>query len=303
MENYNKAMLKNYTVSIDNLVYQKIMHWIDKSTVEVSGLGKLTIDKDTKVIKITSAILIKQENTGSSTELDGASIAKAMYELRNDEGHLNFWWHSHVNMDVFWSVTDLDTIRQIGDQGFVVATVFNKRREMLSAFYRKADEIFPETFLNDLETILIDSSIPQSTIDEWNKDFDEKCKTKSYPVIEQSNAEWYNQYKTYSSIRNDGSDIPNQSFDFDDSGMTNIEAKIYAVKPELDSLKELMLEQETSSTAKSVLAGICRRIENLKLNDIEINKGLKKPYIDAYNKMYPSNKIKLKEKANDTIQK
>lgn len=65
--------------------------------------------------------------------MDAASIAKAMYETRDDEGMFNFWWHSHVNMGVFWSGTDMDTIRQIGSQGFVVATVFNKKNEMLDA--------------------------------------------------------------------------------------------------------------------------------------------------------------------------
>ncbi len=153
MKENEKALsgpMTEHRVLIDFKVYQKIMHWVNKAQGEVSGLGKVIIDKGD--YRVVDAILVEQQNTGASTELEPASVAKAMYEMRETPGHLNFWWHSHVNMAVFWSGTDIDTIREIGQHGFVVATVFNKKNETRSALYVKAGEIIPEIFLDNLKT-------------------------------------------------------------------------------------------------------------------------------------------------------
>ena len=94
-------------VCIDRPVYQKILHWVDKSTEEISGLGKVVMENGVFVVK--SAVLAKQENTPSHTEMNGTAVAKMMYQLKDEPGHLNFWWHSHANMEVFWSGEDTDT--------------------------------------------------------------------------------------------------------------------------------------------------------------------------------------------------
>jgi len=289
MENYNRTnTIKNYSINIDNMVYQKIMHWVNKATGEVSGLGKLAIDKNTGVITIKSAILLKQENTGSTTDIDAQAVGKAMFELRNEEGHLNFWWHSHVNMDVFWSGTDMDTIKQIGEQGFVVATVFNKKREMLSCLYRKSDELFPETFINEIPTQIVDHISPE-TFAEWDRDFEEKCKVKVYePPVTTSNFADY-----HTTINNDYTDWyknykHNQQFDFGDDGevLANDEAKIFAIQPEIDTLAQIMREQTQKNKARNILNKIMHKINNLKMRDPNKSYSLKKPYLDQYNHMF-----------------
>jgi hypothetical protein len=295
MENYkSKGTMNDYTINIDNMVYQKIMHWVNKATGEVSGLGKLTIDKTTGIITIKSAILLKQENTGTTTDIDAQAIGKAMFELRNEEGHLNFWWHSHVNMDVFWSGTDLDTIREIGGQGFVVATVFNKKREMLSCLYRKPDEIFPETFINGITTNIVDHISPE-LITEWDTDFNEKCKVKqvTYPDLPRTydftgeygsegyGRDWYSGWTTNVNKRQ-------EQFDFDDNGipMANEDAKIYSIKPELETIKDVMLEQTQYGKARGLLNKIMQKINNLKLQDPTKSYNLKKPYLDTFNTQF-----------------
>lgn len=169
----NGAMI-TMTVSIDEPVWQKINYWVQKATGEVSGLGKIVVTDG--VYRVVDAILVNQENASASTELDPASVAKAMYELRETPGHLNFWWHSHVNMDVFWSGTDIDTIREIGRHGWVVSTVFNKAREFLSSIYIKSTEVLPEVFLNNVET-KIQSYLPAGVTEAWDKEYDAKCKS------------------------------------------------------------------------------------------------------------------------------
>ncbi len=114
-------------------VYQQVMYWVNKADFEVSGFGVIQIIDGLPVV--TKAILLEQEGTAGDTELDPAAITKAEYEMRNEEGEgLRWWWHSHVNMGVFWSATDKAAIKQLGGEGWFYHTVFNKKYERKSAF-------------------------------------------------------------------------------------------------------------------------------------------------------------------------
>lgn len=113
--------------------HDKIMYWIDKAGFEVSGFGNVIWDQEKREFLITDAILLKQEGGAAHTDIDPLSLSKAQYELRNADGDLRFWWHSHVNMAAFMSSTDKNTIQEISQQGWCVALVFNKRREFESA--------------------------------------------------------------------------------------------------------------------------------------------------------------------------
>lgn len=167
---------------IDRNVYHKIMHWVAKATGEISGLGKVEMLPNGG-FKVTSAMLLKQENSAASTELDAKAVGKAMYELREAPGHLNFWWHSHVDMAAFWSDTDMTTIQEFagagGHEGFCLATVFNKRGENQSAFClnTKLGEM-PMKFLADNIPMQVVTYFPKATFEEWDKEYDKNCETK-----------------------------------------------------------------------------------------------------------------------------
>lgn len=160
----------------DQEVFDKIMFWVDKSPVEVSGFGRVVI-KDGN-FTVVSAYLLDQENSGASTDIAPEAMAKLMYESREDEGHLNFWWHSHVNMAVYWSGTDTETIKQIGEQGWCLSTVFNKKDESRSAYYQKGDDFMPEIFMDDLESSTM--YITDNKQAEWEEEYTKKCKAKKY---------------------------------------------------------------------------------------------------------------------------
>jgi len=157
------------SIEIDEMVYKKVMHWIHKSSFEVSGLGKVVVDKERNTIKVIDAILLKQENTSVTTEIDGAAVGKALYELRETPGDLRWWWHSHVDMDVFWSGTDLSTMKQLGLGGWFVSTVFNKKQEVKSAFIQSA----PIRLLADDIDTTIDTSVPEHITEQWDKEYEE----------------------------------------------------------------------------------------------------------------------------------
>jgi hypothetical protein len=166
-------------MEIDEDVFRKIMYWIDKADFEVSGLGKIIVDKERNVIRVVDAILLKQEGSSAATELDAAAIGKAMFLLKDTPGDLRWWWHSHVNMNVFWSGTDQGTIKQLGTGGWFTATVFNKKREMKSAFVQSSPV---RLVVEDVPT-KVDQHVDKSEQEQWDKAYAENVieKTCSFP--------------------------------------------------------------------------------------------------------------------------
>lgn len=162
-------------LEIDDDVYQKVMHWINKSHNEVSGLGKVVYDENNSTLRVVEALLLDQVNTAVTTEIDSTAITKAMYELRDTEGTLNWWWHSHVQMDVFWSSTDHAAIQSLGQQGWFISTVFNQREEMRSAYYQRLPI---QVFVDDIETYIV-RDLDLKLIKAWDKEYADKVREKS----------------------------------------------------------------------------------------------------------------------------
>jgi hypothetical protein len=182
---------KDYHLVINQDVYDKVMWWVNRSPVEVSGFGRVEFIDG--IPTVTSAYLVEQENTASDTEIDDVAIGKLEFESREDAGHLNWWWHSHVNMGVFWSGTDYEAIHQIGKNGWVIATVFNKKEETKTALYQGGSKFFPPVFLNDIKTMIQTAEHPLA--DQWEKEYTEKCKRKTYPTTTPSAYTGYDFYK------------------------------------------------------------------------------------------------------------
>lgn len=150
------------------------MYWIDKCDFEISGLGIIEVIEG--IPYVTDVFLIDQENTATSTDLKPESVNRAMYDRRNDQGEIKFWWHSHVNMGVFWSDTDKETITELGKNGWFISTVFNKKRE-----YKTAISTFePFAFMMDDVKTQIVSSMPDSIKTALDQEYDSKVKTKTY---------------------------------------------------------------------------------------------------------------------------
>lgn len=167
-------------IAIPHEVYEQIQFYVDKSDIECSGLGKVVITPEG--YRVTEVTLLKQENTATHTEIDAGAVTKAMYDLRNSEGGIYFWWHSHVNMGVFWSGTDKATIEEIGVNGLCVAVVFNKKREMRGAVWLKGSELSPNLYFDDVPVAITHSQASEKVKAAWAKDFEEKCKPKHFPL-------------------------------------------------------------------------------------------------------------------------
>ena len=188
-------------LKIENEVYQKVMHWVNKADFEVSGFGVIEIEDGVPVVK--DAILLDQVGSSAETEIDPNDINKAEYMLRDHPGEMRWWWHSHVNMAVFWSGTDQATIAQLGSQGWFFHTVFNKKNEYRTAFScpnkleTPFEAVSPVYFKDEIETEFIEL-IDEEKIAIWDKSYDEKVREKKFsPWPEWHGSEGYEHLPSY----------------------------------------------------------------------------------------------------------
>ena len=165
----------NFNLVIPPLVMQKIFWWINKSSHEVSGFGHLDHDPDTNTFTVRDAILIKQEVGPTSTEIDPVALGKAMFETRAEHNALKWHWHSHVDMGVFWSADDKELIRSLAQQGWIVASVFNKKKECRTAFSGMCEVLgMPhEIFVDNIPTC-IETPLAEHLIEQWDGEYAEK---------------------------------------------------------------------------------------------------------------------------------
>jgi hypothetical protein len=166
-------------VHIPIQTYQKIMHWINLTDKEVGGFGKVVWDAENKSFTIIDAYLLKQEVGSAHTDIDADSMCDLMVDTFKVEGELKWWWHSHVNMDVFWSSTDRETIQEIGEKGWCLATVFNKKYQMRSALGFNNDVFTTYSFADDIKTVVDNPSITSELQEQWTKEYKDNVREKS----------------------------------------------------------------------------------------------------------------------------
>lgn len=116
-----------FEVQISPLAYQKMMHYVDIVSKEVGWLGDCYNIGNGKFL-IKDVFLMKQETNSTTTEIDPEFISEFATEMmQTEEGfdiisNLNFWGHSHANMDTapsFQDDTQIEELRSSGSQYFL----------------------------------------------------------------------------------------------------------------------------------------------------------------------------------------
>ena len=79
----------------------------DEDKNEISGLMTVLEIEPNKYL-ICNPEILKQENTGTTTELDKDALTDFYVKTAMKHGEdIRFcWWHSHHTMGAFWSTTD-----------------------------------------------------------------------------------------------------------------------------------------------------------------------------------------------------
>ena len=154
----------------------------DKDKNEISGLipYKLTnhpVSNET-VYELFDPVILKQENSGTTTELDGEALRDYQVKAGMKYGtDIKFcWWHSHHTMGAFWSGTDENEIKAWKNDSWSLALVVN-----LFGEYKLNVSVWkPIEFSEDVPLEIV-RDIPKATKKQL-KEYEELCSNKTTVV-------------------------------------------------------------------------------------------------------------------------
>ena len=183
-------------MELENMFYipekdwYKLQAWAtiayDKDKNEISGLMTAVPQKDGR-FKLSDVEILKQENTGSNTELDGQAVTDYTMKqaMKYKNTNMKFvWWHSHHTMGAFWSGTDINEINAWENESYSLALVVNLKEEyVFRVSVWKANGI-PINKHYDTN-LTIERSKPKINItDKMLKEYKDKCEDK--PILRNS---------------------------------------------------------------------------------------------------------------------
>lgn len=164
-------MAGNLVISQFN--WLKILEYAKQCPTEISGFGSIILngDGDAEVNELFP--LLNQECTGVETAPDLLPLVQSPFSKR-----VGLWWHSHVNMDCFWSPTDEACIAELGETklNYLLSIVVNKRGEYKARFdYFKP---YP-MFMDDLK-VEVQYKFPQKEISSIAREIKDKVRKPVY---------------------------------------------------------------------------------------------------------------------------
>ena len=147
--------------------WAKMWQYVFSVKEEISGYGK--VEMVDGCFMVTDVAIFEQTVSGADTTINGASVAKFLYELHKrgeDATKWRLWWHSHNTMPVFWSGTDeiaMSPENNIG-RDWLLSVVVNFKRHTLG----RLDVYSPvHTTVDEIPVMTHDEIIiPQSIADE-----------------------------------------------------------------------------------------------------------------------------------------
>ena len=181
--------------------YRQITAYTALCDLEISGLGRATYDEKEEEFTLHEIVILSQEVTGGTTDLDEEAIAKWQYEkTKNGESLKEWcvWWHSHVNMQAFFSGRDVETIEKSNDYPFLVSLVSNKRDE-----HEARIDVFKPFKMTEKLDVVLPVVVDSQYEEECAKEIKEKVREKKsssvgyhYPTTKTST---HKQHSDYSS--------------------------------------------------------------------------------------------------------
>jgi len=112
--------------------YRKIFAYVDLVNTEITGFADCEYNEEDKVFKMGEIYLLEQEASGAEVEMSEEKVSEFTLQMVN-AGKTQLprcWWHSHANMNVFFSGTDEEAIKDLKNDTFLLALVVNKEREL-----------------------------------------------------------------------------------------------------------------------------------------------------------------------------
>lgn len=178
MEVMEGITLEYPEISISRDALIKTEEIINQCTDEVGWLG--LVKRTGNHFDIYDVILLEQEVTAVTTDIEENALENLAMEFMNTDrfdelNNIKMWGHSHVNMNVFASGTDEETMKQfVQGNPYFIRFIGNKKGDM-------------QLDLFDYERNIIFKNLTWSVYDE--KDSDMEHIMKEFEQLD----EWYNQ--------------------------------------------------------------------------------------------------------------
>ena len=274
--------------------WYEIISWAklayDEDKNEISGLATAVPDKDGFFI-IGDVEIMKQENSGSNTELDGDAVTayKMKYGMKHKNPNMKFvWWHSHHTMDAFWSGTDVKEIEAWENDSFSLALVVNLKEE-----YKFRVSVWKAAGLNIAQHYDIPLSILRKNgikvTDKMKEEYEELCSDKHSYVTHHNN--WKNNNQTT---------IWNNSFGVNKVNRPNWnDMNKYSKTLELieSAMDEFMSDSLSFKDFNDQMKFLNSEIKNHKIKDykIKIPKGSKQAIINKLSSIFPEELLEFKD--------
>ena len=155
----------------------------NKDKNEISGLlhvrkGVHPVDGE-PVYELFDPIILEQENTGTTTELDGDAIRDYTIKAGMKYGKdIKFcWWHSHHTLGAFWSGTDRNEIEAWKNDSWSISLVVNLKQE-----YKLNISVWDPVEVSEDVPLEIIRAVPQPTAKQ-KKEYEKLCSTAKPTVI------------------------------------------------------------------------------------------------------------------------
>ena len=113
-------------IHFTNEAFLKIKYFVSLATGEVSGFGRTEVTGESIFVK--DIIVLEQRVSSASTIIEEDAVSDFLQDLiekGENPADWNIWWHSHGNMNAFWSLTDDTTIEEM-NMPWVLSIVASK---------------------------------------------------------------------------------------------------------------------------------------------------------------------------------
>ena len=179
-------------IVIDHKLNRKMELIIDLIDTEVGWYGLVEWQKP-DIFKVKDIYLLKQEVTGTFTEIDAMALCDLEDELEKkgllkddqlDTTGLYLWGHSHVNMSPSPSGTDVDTMQKICERSkppFFIRLIQNKKGDRTVTLYveDKGSLVQDYALIYDVPWVETEDLGEEDVRDELEKEIYIKVKTRA----------------------------------------------------------------------------------------------------------------------------
>jgi hypothetical protein len=147
-------------ITVDNDAHQYVTACVRSTKDEVGGIAFIELIEQGK-FHISEFVLLPQEATATSVDFDDKSFIEIIERASKEgkEEQLRCSWHSHGDMDVYFSNTDEKGILEYSDLGmpWIVSLVYNRAGDMDSRIDIFDCEVTSQITISDLDYEILGS--------------------------------------------------------------------------------------------------------------------------------------------------